>query len=167
MTTSGLRIGLGWDRHRLVSGRPLRLGGVEIPSELGLEGHSDGDALLHAAIDALLGAAGLDDIGTLFPDDDPAYEGADSSELTRQALARVREAGFQILSLDAVIAAQAPRLAPHRTAMRNSMAALLQVSADRVNLKAKSGEKVGVIGRGEVLEATVVALLSKSEPDVS
>lgn len=164
MNLADLRIGLGFDRHRLVEGRPLRLGGVDVPHSKGLLGHSDGDALLHAAIDAVLGAAGDDDIGSLFPDRDSAWRGADSRDLARAAAERVRQRGFRVLSMDAVILAEEPRIAPHRAAMRSVLAELFGLAPDRVNVKGKSGEGVGPEGRGEILEATVVALLAR-EPE--
>jgi len=165
MNPEDLRIGLGWDRHRLVPGRPLILGAVRVPSELGLEGHSDGDVLLHAAIDALLGGSGAPDIGSLFPDTDPRFLGADSSRLAEEAIQQVRARGFRPLSLDAVLAAQTPKLAPFRDAMRESLAALFGLDQGAVNVKAKTGEGLGLVGRNEVLEATVVALLVReSEP---
>lgn len=154
-----LRIGLGLDRHRLVAGGPLRLGGVSIPSPVRTAGHSDADALLHAAADAILGAAGDDDLGTLFPDTDPAGRGADSSRLAATAHDRARARGFQVCSLDAVILTEVPRIAPHRRAIRERLAELFDLPVERVNVKAKTGEGAGPVGRGEVLEATVVALL--------
>ena len=162
MNLSDLRIGMGWDRHRTTPGRPLLLGGVRIESEVGLDGHSDADVLLHAVIDALLGATGEDDIGTLFPDTDPAYKGADSRKLTREVVKLIHSRGCRILSLDAVLAAERPKLAPHRTAIRASLAALLEADPETVNFKAKTGESVGLIGTGEVMEATVVVLLARS-----
>ena len=159
MNPSDLRIGLGWDRHRLVPGRPLVLGGVHVPSDLGLEGHSDADVLLHAAIDALLGGSGAEDIGCLFPDTDPRYQNADSSLLAQHALRHIRALGFRPLSMDAVLAAQTPQLAPFREPMRENLATLFGLDVSAVNVKAKTGEGVGLVGRGEVLEATVVALL--------
>ncbi|MBL9077322.1 MAG: 2-C-methyl-D-erythritol 2,4-cyclodiphosphate synthase [Planctomycetes bacterium] len=153
------RIGLGIDVHRLEAGRPCRLAGVAFDSPVGPVGHSDGDAVLHAACDAVLGAAGLDDLGTLFSDRDPANRGRDSAEFCTEALRRVRERGLRVLSLDAVVETEAPKLAPRRAAMRARLAALFDVPEDRVNLKGKTGEKVDAIGRGEALRATVVALL--------
>ncbi len=153
------RIGLGYDRHRLVTGRPLRLGGLTLSSEFGLLGHSDADALLHAAIDAVLGAAGLDDLGTLFPDTDPRYAGADSTVLARTAMDLVKRAGLRVLSLDAVLLIDRPKIAPHRAALRESLATLFEAPLDRVNVKAKTTE-----GSGDPLlvEVTVVALLSSA-----
>jgi 2-C-methyl-D-erythritol 2,4-cyclodiphosphate synthase len=154
------RIGLGYDRHRMVEGRRCVIGGIVIPHDRGPLGHSDGDVLLHAAIDAVLGAAGLDDIGTLFPDRDPRYAGADSQDLCREAQRLVAAAGLRVVSLDAVVVAEAPRLAPHRPAMRARLGELFDVPEGRVNVKGKSGEGVGPEGRGELIEATVVALLA-------
>jgi len=159
--TSDLRIGLGWDRHRLIEGRPLLLGGVEIPHDRGLAGHSDADALLHAAIDAVLGAAGQDDIGTLFPDDDDAHAGADSTALALRVHRLVHAKGFIVVSLDAVLIAERPKIAPHRARMRENLARAFDLAVDRVNVKAKTGEGVGPAGREEVIEATVVALVEK------
>jgi 2-C-methyl-D-erythritol 2,4-cyclodiphosphate synthase len=160
--TSPYRIGLGFDRHRMVEGRRCVLGGVEIPFPRGPLGHSDGDALLHAAIDAVLGAAGLDDLGTLFSDRDPRWKDADSRALAREAVSRVRAAGLSVVSMDAVVLAEAPRIGPHRAAIRASLAELFGLESDRVNVKGKSGEGVGEVGRGEILEATVVVLLAAS-----
>ncbi|MBI4878484.1 MAG: 2-C-methyl-D-erythritol 2,4-cyclodiphosphate synthase [Planctomycetes bacterium] len=159
MNLESLRVGLGWDRHLLVPGRRLVLGGVAIPHERGLLGHSDADVLLHAAADALLGAAGEDDLGTLFPDDDPAFLNADSRDLARAALRHVAARGLCLLSLDAVVVAERPKIAPYRAAIRASMAELLAIEPSRLNVKAKTGEGAGPQGREEVIEATVVALL--------
>lgn len=156
-----LRIGEGWDSHALVTGRPLLLGGVTIPHSHGLEGHSDADALLHAITDALLGAAGLGDIGRHFPDTDPAHRGADSVRLLQAAAARVRSAGWAIVNIDSTVIAQAPRLAPHIAAMRERIAAALGVSADAVNVKAKTAEKMGPVGEGRAIEARAVCLLQR------
>ena len=153
-----LRIGLGCDRHLLVEGRPLWIGGVAIPHPRGLLGHSDADVLLHAAIDAILGAAGLDDIGTLFPDRDPRYRDADSKALARTALALVHGAGFAVISLDGVLLADEPKIAPYRAAIRHSLAGLFQLGEDAVNVKAKTTEGVGPQA---VIDATVVALLQR------
>ncbi len=158
--TQNLRIGLGVDTHRLEAGRPCRLGGVQVPSDVGPVGHSDGDAILHAACDACLGAAGLDDLGSLFPDTDAANKNRDSKEFCRQTLALLVEQGCEVLSLDIVVEAEQPKLAPHRAAIRESVAALFQISGDRVNVKGKSAEKLGAIGRGEALRVTAVALVS-------
>ncbi len=154
-----LRIGLGFDRHRLVAGRRCVLGGVTIPFEKGPLGHSDGDALLHAIIDAVLGAAGLDDLGTLFSDRDPRFKDAESSTFAKEAVARVRAAGFEILSIDSVVLAEAPRIGPHRVAIRARIAELFEIDSSQVNVKGKSGEGVGPIGTGEIVEVTAIALL--------
>ncbi|MBP8299358.1 MAG: 2-C-methyl-D-erythritol 2,4-cyclodiphosphate synthase [Planctomycetes bacterium] len=153
------RIGLGIDVHRLEPGRPCMLGGVHFDAKVGPVGHSDGDALLHAACDAVLGAAGLDDLGSLFSDRDPANLGRASAEFCIATMARVRAKSLRVLSLDAVVETEAPKLAPHRQAIREKLAHLFELPADRVNVKGKTGEKVDAIGRGEAMRATVVALL--------
>lgn len=153
------RIGLGIDVHRLEEGRPCLLGGVRFDASKGPLGHSDGDALLHAACDAVLGAAGLDDLGTLFSDRDPGNRGRPSAEFCAAAMALVRDKGLRVLSMDAVVETEAPKLAPARRALRERLAELFEVPVDRVNVKGKTGEKVGAIGRGEAMRATVVALL--------
>ncbi len=158
-----LRIGLGIDLHRLAEGRPCVLGGVEIPSPIGPDAHSDGDAILHAVCDAVLGAAGLDDLGSLFPDNDPAHAGRASSEFCTEVMALVREQGFAVLSLDIVVEAERPRLIPHRAAIRARVAELFEAPPDAVNVKGKSAEKLDAIGRGEALRATAVVLLSKAD----
>ena len=154
-----LRIGQGFDVHALVAGRPLILGGVTIPFERGLLGHSDADALLHALCDALLGAAALGDIGRHFPDTDPAFSGADSRVLLREVAARVRAAGYTVGNVDATIIAQAPRMAPHIPAMVANIAADLGIARDCVNVKAKTTEKLGFTGRGEGIATEAIALL--------
>jgi 2-C-methyl-D-erythritol 2,4-cyclodiphosphate synthase len=159
---SGLRIGQGVDAHRLVAGRPLRLGGVEVPFDRGLEGHSDGDVLLHAVASALLGAAGEGDLGTYFPSSDPRLAGAASSELLRAVVARLRERGFAIANVDATLIAQVPRLAPHREAMQQALARCLEVEPARVNLKITSTDGLGAIGRGDGIAAEAVALLEEA-----
>ena len=156
---SELRIGLGIDVHRLAPGRACVLGGVAFDSAVGPVGHSDGDAVLHAACDAVLGAAGLDDLGTLFPDRDPANAGRASAEFCRETLRQVHARGLRVLSLDCVVETEAPKLAPMRAALRARLAELFAVATDRVNVKGKTGEKVDAIGRGEALRATVIALL--------
>ena len=153
------RIGQGHDVHALVPGRRLVIGGVEIPYSHGLLGHSDADVLLHAVTDALLGAAGLGDIGRHFPDSDPQWRGADSRVLLREAAARVRVAGYAIGNVDATVIAQAPRLAPHIPTMVERIAADLGIGKDRVNVKAKTTERLGFAGRGEGIEAQAVALV--------
>jgi 2-C-methyl-D-erythritol 2,4-cyclodiphosphate synthase len=156
-----VRVGLGWDRHRLVEGRPLLRGGVEVPFGKGEAAHSDGDVLLHALIDALLGAAALGDIGERYPDSDPCWKDADSRALLCRAWAEVRDAGWRLGNLDCVVMLEVPRVLPHREAIRASIAALLEVPTDRVFLKGKTGEGVGEVGRGEVVEAWVTCLLEK------
>ena len=155
-----LRIGEGWDIHALVQGRKLVLGGVEIPHSKGLLGHSDADALLHAITDALLGAAALGDIGTLFPDTDARFKGADSTVLLAEAARRVREKGFENCNVDSTVVAQAPKLAPHIAAMRARIAQVLTIGVDQVNVKAKTAEKMGPVGEGLAMEARAVVLLN-------
>jgi 2-C-methyl-D-erythritol 2,4-cyclodiphosphate synthase len=154
------RIGQGFDVHALVAGRPLILGGVSIPFERGLLGHSDADVLLHAITDALLGAAGLGDIGRHFPDTDPAHAGADSRALLRRSMAAVREAGFQVVNVDATVIAQAPKILPHVPAMVANLAEDLGVPAEAINIKGKTTERLGFTGRGEGIAAQAVALLA-------
>lgn len=155
------RVGEGWDTHALVAGRPLILGGVHIPHPTGLMGHSDADALLHAITDALFGAAALGDIGRHFSDTDPAFKGADSLVLLREAAARVRAAGFEIGNIDSTVVAQAPKLAPHIDAMRRNIAQAVGVDLACVNVKAKTAEKMGPVGEGRAMEARAVALISR------
>jgi len=154
-----IRIGEGWDVHALVPGRPLIIGGVNIPHHQGLLGHSDADVLLHAITDAVLGAAGLGDIGRHFPDTDERFKGADSSVLLAEAMRRVREAGFELGNVDSTLVAQAPKLAAHMAAMRASVARALGVDEALVNIKAKTAEKLGPVGQGLSIEARAVALL--------
>ena len=156
------RIGEGWDTHALVTGRRLVLGGVEIPHSHGLLGHSDADALCHAITDALFGAAALGDIGHHFPDTDAHFQGADSLALLAEAARRVRAAGFEIGNVDSTVIAQAPRLAPHIPAMRQRLALALVLAVDQVNVKAKTAEKMGPVGRGEAIEARAVCLLLRN-----
>lgn len=153
------RVGEGWDIHALVAGRKLILGGVEIPFHLGLLGHSDADALLHAITDALLGAAGLGDIGGHFPDTDEKFKGADSSVLLAEAARRVRATGYQIGNIDSTVIAQAPRLAPHIAAMCSSIAHTLGLDVSQINIKAKTAEKMGPVGQGQAIEARAVAMI--------
>ncbi|WP_126445405.1 2-C-methyl-D-erythritol 2,4-cyclodiphosphate synthase [Sulfuricystis multivorans] len=154
-----LRVGQGFDVHTLVPDRKLILGGVTIPYHLGLFGHSDADALLHAITDALLGAAGLGDIGHHFPDTDARWKDADSRALLRAALAAVRAANWRVSNVDCTVIAQAPRIAPHVAAMRANIASDLGVDVDRVNVKGKTAERLGFIGRGEGIAAEAVVLL--------
>lgn len=156
------RIGEGWDIHALVAGRKLILGGIEVPFHLGLLGHSDADALLHAITDALLGAAAMGDIGTLFPDTDAQFKGADSSVLLAEAARRVREKGYEIGNIDSTIIAQAPKLMPFIPAMRTCIAQTLGLHADQINVKAKTSEKMGPVGLGQAMEARAVVLLVKT-----
>lgn len=156
------RIGEGWDVHALVPGRALVLGGVTIPHSHGLLGHSDADALLHAITDALLGAAGLGDIGSHFPDTDPALAGADSGRLLQQVLAAVQATGYRVGNVDSTVVAQAPRLAPHIPAMRQRVADLLQLPPGQVNVKAKTAERLGPVGQGLSIEARAVVLLLRA-----
>jgi 2-C-methyl-D-erythritol 2,4-cyclodiphosphate synthase len=154
-----VRTGIGVDSHRFEPGRRLVLGGVEIPHEAGLAGHSDADVLAHAIIDALLGAAGLGDIGQLFPDTDAAWEGADSMALLADVLGRVRDAGWEVEHVDATVMMERPKLAPHREAIAASLAAAL---GSTVNVKATTGERMGFVGRGEGVAAMAVATLRGS-----
>jgi 2-C-methyl-D-erythritol 2,4-cyclodiphosphate synthase len=158
------RIGQGYDVHALTPGRKLILGGVEIPHHRGLLGHSDADALLHAITDALLGAAGLGDIGGMFPDTAAQWEGADSRTLLRGAMQAVGEAGWKVGNVDATIIAQAPRIAPHVAAMRANIAADLGIEPTAVNVKGKTNERLGFEGRGEGIAAEAVVLLLRREP---
>lgn len=154
-----IRIGEGWDTHALVPGRKLIIGGVEIPHATGLLGHSDADLLAHAIIDALLGAAGLGDIGSHFPDTDARFKGSDSIVLLKETGRLLAERGLRIGNIDSTVVAQAPKLAPHIPAMREKIANALGLDASRVNVKAKTAEKLGPVGQGLAMEARAVALL--------
>jgi 2-C-methyl-D-erythritol 2,4-cyclodiphosphate synthase len=154
-----MRVGIGYDVHPFAKGRPLTLGGVPITGEDGLSGHSDADALLHAIIDALLGAAGMGDIGQHFPSEDPAYAGADSKELLRHVAGLLKGAGYQVENVDATVIAERPRLGGHLGRMRQAIAAVLGVEDARVSVKATTHEGLGAIGRGEGIAAMAVALL--------
>ena len=156
-----IRIGLGYDLHTLVEGRPLILGGVHIPFEKGEAGHSDGDVLLHALADSLLGAACLGDIGELFPPSDPRWEGADSRMLLQTVWQRVRAEGWQLENADCVIAIQKPKILPYREAIRRSIAEILSVGIDQIFVKAKTGEGVGIIGNGTAAAVWCTCLLSR------
>lgn len=156
------RIGSGYDLHCLAAGRRLKLGGVEIPKEKGLAGHSDADALLHAITDALLGAAALGNIGQLFPDSDPSYKDADSRTLLKEAFDRVSLGGYEIVNIDATVIAQAPKLNPHVQAMRASISEILDVPIDSVSIKPKTNEGVGPEGRGEAISVHASVLLRKT-----
>ena len=157
-----MRIGLGEDTHRLVEGGPLRLGGVDIPHDRHAVGHSDADVLLHAVTDALLGAAGLPDIGQLFPNTAEENRGRDSAEMLHIAHQRVTEAGYRVVNLDCVIAAELPKLAPHKENIRERIAEILSLAVDQINVKAKTGEGVGPVGEQQIIEARCVALLENS-----
>lgn len=161
---TSLRIGQGFDVHALVSGRPLIIGGVKIAFDKGLQGHSDADVLLHAITDALLGAAGLGDIGRHFPDTDPRFRGAESRMLLREAVRRVRAAGYAPVNIDCTIIAQAPKMAPHVATMAANIAADCAIDVARVNVKAKTTEWLGFAGRGEGIAAEAVALLDAAGP---
>jgi 2-C-methyl-D-erythritol 2,4-cyclodiphosphate synthase len=156
-------LGIGYDSHRLAAGRRLVIGGVEIPHERGLEGHSDADVLAHAITDALLGAAGLGDIGAHFPDTDERWRGADSIELLRQVVAMLDERGLRVGNVDCTVVMEAPKLAPHRDAIKARLAGALAVSPARVNVKASTGEGIGFVGRSEGVAALAVAALE--QPD--
>jgi 2-C-methyl-D-erythritol 2,4-cyclodiphosphate synthase len=157
---TNFRIGEGWDTHALVPGRRLVIGGVEIPFERGLLGHSDADVLLHAITDALLGAAGLGDIGHLFPDTDERFRGADSLLLLKEAVGRVRGQGWRIANIDSTVVAQAPKLAPHIGAMRQRIAQAAEMAPGQVNVKAKTAEKLGPVGEGLSIEARAIVLVT-------
>jgi 2-C-methyl-D-erythritol 2,4-cyclodiphosphate synthase len=160
-----IRTGIGYDSHRLVAGRPLILGGVELPSKVGLDGHSDADALCHAITDALLGAAGLGDIGEHFPDTDERYRDADSIELLRAAAALVREAAFTPVNVDATIVLEHPKLGPARARMRERIADAIGLWPDEVNIKASTGEGIGFVGRGEGVAVLAIATLRRGGDD--
>jgi 2-C-methyl-D-erythritol 2,4-cyclodiphosphate synthase len=156
-------VGFGYDVHRLVPGRPLVLGGVSIPHEKGLDGHSDADVLLHAVMDALLGAAGLGDIGTHFPETDPTFRGADSLALLRRVVQLLRREGLQAGNVDTTLLAEQPRIAPHVEQMRANIAGALGIAARRVSVKATTNEQMGFVGRGEGIAAYAVATLAELE----
>ena len=154
------RIGTGYDIHRLKKGRPLWLGGVQIPFEKGLDGHSDADALLHAITDALLGAAALPDIGHYFPPSDPSFKGIASATMLAKAVQELRRLGYRVVNVDSVLIAEAPRIAPFRDAMRKTIARILQIPASSVQIKGKTHEGLGDIGMGEAIAAQAVVLLT-------
>ena len=158
-----MRVGIGHDTHRLAEGRPLLLGGVRVAHSRGLAGHSDADVVLHAVTDALLGAAGLGDIGDAYPDTDPAYRDYDSSRFVRETLARLNRDGWRIVNIDVIIFAQRPKLGPVKSAIRDRLAELLRLEPSAVNVKAKTGESVGAIGRAEAIGCQVVALIDQNE----
>jgi 2-C-methyl-D-erythritol 2,4-cyclodiphosphate synthase len=155
-----IRTGIGYDTHQLAEGRPLILGGVTFESPVGLKGHSDADVLLHAIIDALLGAAGMGDIGTLFPDTSDKWKGADSAKLTQAVVVKIKEAGFQIGNVDATVIAEAPKLNPRIGEVRDSIAGLLEIESDCVSVKATTNEKMGAIGRKEGIAVLATCLIS-------
>ncbi|QDV34293.1 2-C-methyl-D-erythritol 2,4-cyclodiphosphate synthase [Tautonia plasticadhaerens] len=157
-----MRVGIGHDTHRLVEGRPLILGGVRIEFERGLAGHSDADVVLHTVADALLGAAGMGDIGELFPDTDPKWEGLDSGELLADVVSRVLAAGWSPVNCDLIIHAQRPKLLAHKPAIRANVARLLGLPEEAVNVKAKTGEHVGPVGRGEAMCCEAVVLVDRA-----
>jgi len=156
-----IRAGLGQDTHRLAKGRPFLLGGIEIPAPRGEAGHSDGDALAHAVTDAVLGAAGLGDIGELFPPSDLAWKDADSMALLRTAFSGVKQAGWHVVNLDCVIICENPKVLPYREAIRNSLSTALEVSAERIFLKGKTAEGMGPVGKGRAVEVLALCLLEK------
>lgn len=156
-----IRVGLGYDIHRLIEGRRLLLGGVELPFEKGEDGHSDGDVLYHAITDAILGASGLGDIGSFFPPEDMRWKDADSAELLKTVMQKVRDAGWHIENLDCVVKLEKPKFIPYRQQVIESIARTLDVAPDQVFVKAKTGEKLPPVGTSDAVEATVVCLLSK------
>ena len=156
-----MRVGIGHDTHRLVEGRPLLLGGIRVEHPRGLAGHSDADVVLHAVTDALLGAAGLGDIGDLYPDTDPAWRDADSALFLTETLGRLNQAGWRVVNVDVTVFAQEPRLGPLKGAIRDNLARLLGLDPGAVNVKAKTGERVGSIGRAEAMACQAVALIGR------
>jgi len=159
---TNMRVGHGYDLHRLAVNKPLILGGVAIPSPVGPDAHSDGDVVLHALCDAVLGAAGLGDIGELFPDNEAVNKGRDSRDFLREAVRRSRELGWRVVNADIVVHLQWPKVSPHKGAIRASLAELLAVPSDAVNLKGKTHERMGPVGEGRAIECTCVVLLAKS-----
>jgi 2-C-methyl-D-erythritol 2,4-cyclodiphosphate synthase len=159
-----MRVGIGHDTHRLAEGVPLILGGIRVDHPRGLVGHSDADVVLHAVTDALLGAAGLGDIGDAFPDTDPAYRGQDSALFVRQTLDRLNHAGWRVVNVDVIVFAQAPKLGPVKSVLRQNLAALLGLAPEAVNVKAKTGEGVGAIGRAEAIGCQAVVLIDQAAP---
>ncbi len=161
MSSPEVRTGLGWDVHRLRAGRPMILGGVAIPSDLGLDGHSDADILSHAITDALLGAAALGDIGMHFPDTDPLWKGADSAQFLSHAAALVRNGGYEIVNIDSTVILERPKLKDYRTAIRESLARTLGLDLNRVSVKFKTAERVGPVGEGLSAEAQAIATIAR------
>jgi 2-C-methyl-D-erythritol 2,4-cyclodiphosphate synthase len=160
-----LRIGLGFDTHRLGNGGPLRIGGIDVPAEVHAIGHSDADVLLHALTDAILGSVSEPDIGRLFPNNDPSNRGRDSADFLREAMTRLRHHGFDLINLDCVIVAERPKMAPHIDAMKHRIGELLDLPPDRIGIKAKTNEGIGSVGHGEAIEARVVVLACKIAGD--
>ncbi len=158
-----IRSGIGFDSHRIAAGRRLVIGGIEIPHELGLEGHSDADVLTHAVIDALLGAAGMGDIGEHFPDTEERWRGADSVGLLELLMDAIRGRGFKPVNIDCTVVMETPKLAPHKKAIRGRLAGAIGLEPERVNVKASTGERIGFVGRGEGVAALAIATLQ--EPD--
>jgi len=158
-----MRVGIGHDTHRLASGGPLRLGGIVVPHDFHLVGHSDADVLLHAITDALLGASAMGDIGEHFPDTDPAHRGRDSIEMLQRVARQVTKAGYRIGNLDCIVFAQQPKLSEYKEAIRKSIATALDLSTDQIGVKAKTGEALGPVGRGEAIQAECVVLLQEVE----
>ena len=156
-----IRTGLGWDVHRLIAGRPMILGGVTVPSDFGLEGHSDADILLHAITDALLGAAALGDIGMHFPDTDPRWKGAASAQFLEHAAKLVRDLGYSIVNVDTTVILERPKLKDYRLPIRESLARILRLDLDRVSVKFKTAERVGPVGEGKAAEAQAIVTLEK------
>ncbi len=154
------RVGLGHDTHRTIAGRPLILGGVVVPADFGLDGHSDADVLLHAVTDAVLGAAGLGDIGDWFPDTSAEFAGADSAQLLQRVVSEISQRGWKVVNVDGTIFAERPKLSAHKAGMASRIAELLRIDRAAVNVKAKTGEQVGPIGRGESIAAQVIVLLN-------
>jgi 2-C-methyl-D-erythritol 2,4-cyclodiphosphate synthase len=159
---ASLRVGIGYDLHALAASGPLRLGGIDIPFHLAAMGHSDADVLLHAVTDALLGAGALGDIGEMFPDTDPANRNRDSAEMLHEAHERLRAAGYAVVNLDCIVLAEQPKLTPYKEAIRRRIAQILEVSIQCVGLKAKTGERLDAVGRGEAIAAQCVALVQRS-----
>jgi len=162
MNVPEIRTGLGWDVHRITAGRPLILGGVTIPSEFGLDGHSDADILLHAVTDALLGAAALGDIGMHFPDTDPRWKGAASARFLEHAVTLAKDAGYSLVNVDTTVILERPKLKDYRSAIRESLAKVLGLSLDRVSIKFKTAERVGPVGEGKSAEAQAVVTIMRS-----
>ena len=165
MNSIPFRVGIGYDSHRLVSGRPLILAGVLVPFDKGLQGHSDADVLFHAITDAICGAAGLPDIGQLFPDTDAAYKDADSGVLLSGAVAKMREQGWEIVNIDAVLIAQQPKISPFVAQMKANAAVILGIDVENINLRGKTGEGLDDVGAGLGMHAHAVALLSRTNPN--